>query len=469
MENKNSKIKNIATVIFLVGMLLLTGYISYVAYSYSKVSIGIGIFVVMALICFGLYKLSKKHFKVSTVIEVILIALLALGANTVHTTDSIVNKTIAQPEYETVCIAAMKDSGIKSSDDFSHYRIGYINSEGDAYKKCSELLKENNKRVQRTVPKRFPKTVYEDLKNGKLQLMLLTDRMRASLDEIDPDYEKKIKILLKKDYIMKEVVGKPVDITKEPFVIYLQGSDASSLKNIHSTGRGDANFLVTINPKTKKANLQVIPRDTYVNIPSMGGHSKLSYSGMWGGVQSSIESIEEKFNIDINYYAKINWNGVVKLVDGLGGVNVDSQYDFNSNTYSFHRGYNQLNGNQALAFVTERKSLPENELSRGKNQMAMIKAVINKFAKNPNFDDAMLIMNSMADSFVTNVPKKDYINLFNVAVNMLPELKSIEPKTMDGSFEWKTDEVNGEYKYYFYPAKGEVERVRKDIESLKAN
>lgn len=119
-------------------------------------------------------------------------------------------------------------------------------------------------------------------------------------------------------YELDAVEIKPVDINSEPFTVYLCGADLSSGQDITSTGRGDVNILLTVNPKTAKVNLQVIPRDTFVYIPCRGGSSKLSYSGWWGGVQSSIDSIEDKFGVEINYYAKINFNGLVVLVDALG-------------------------------------------------------------------------------------------------------------------------------------------------------
>ena len=122
------------------------------------------------------------------------------------------------------------------------------------------------------------------------------------------------------------------------------------------------NILLTVNPNTEKVNMQVIPRDTFVYIPCRGGSSKLSYSGWWGGVQSSIESIEDKFGIDINYYAKINFNGLVDLVDALGGVTVYSHYTYSYQGYSFVKGYNEIDGEAALRFARARKMLPENEL-----------------------------------------------------------------------------------------------------------
>lgn len=447
---------------------LVIVYCSYLVGSYAGVGAGVGALVVGGVILAVIALLAKKHCKGMIVLVVLYLIVLVIGGALGYKVDQNVGKTETKGEVETVYVAALKDSGISAEDDFSNYRIGYLNGEVDAYKRCSEILKEHDKRVERTVPYKSTKTLHRKLNDGRVDLLLLTGRVADELEEIDEKYMDKLVILFQKTYQLGKVEAKHVNIEKEPFVLYLQGADSSGRKDINSTGRGDANILVAVNPTTKKINMQVVPRDTFVNIPSMGGHSKLSYSGWWGGVQSSIESIEETFDVDINYYAKINWNGVVGLVDALGGVDVYSQYDFYDSDTHYVQGYNHLNGEEALGFVRERKSLPENELSRGKNQMAMIKAILNKFAMNPNFDDAMTAMNAITDSFVTNVPKKDYLKAFNLGLKMMPEIEKLEMKSMDGEFNWKHDEVNGEYKYYFYPAEGEKERVKADIEKIKS-
>lgn len=124
----------------------------------------------------------------------------------------------------------------------------------------------------------------------------------------------------------------------------------------------------------------------FVYIPCRGGSSKLSYSGWWGGVQSSISSIEDKLNVDINYYVKINFEGLMDLVDALGGVQVYSHYTYSAGEYSFVEGYNEVDGEKALAFARARKMLPLNERSRGYQQMELIKAIFSKFAQEPTFD-----------------------------------------------------------------------------------
>ena len=213
--------------------------------------------------------------------------------------------------------------------------------------------------------------------------------------------------------------------------------------------------------------MQVIPRDTFVYIPCRGGSSKLSYSGWWGGVQSSIDSIEDKFGIDINYYAKINFNGLVDLVDALGGVTVYSHYTYSYQGYSFVEGYNEVDGKKALRFARARKMLPQNELSRGQHQMELIKGIFKKFAENPTYENSMAVLDALENNFVTNLPEEDYYDAFKLVVKLLPELENMENHSIEGTYQWHYDEIrDGYYQYYYYPAEGEVERVRESINAI---
>lgn len=408
-----------------------------------------------------------KKTKVALVLEVILMLILIVAMVIVGKVNSVAGAIGQTKQYEVVQIVTLKDSTIQADDDFNSYVLGYTNSDDGAYEKSSEILVENDKKVKESKPYSDTEKLYNDLLSSKTQFMVLTSNTRSDLSVIDEEYEDKIKVIFEKKYELEDVKPKAVDISKEPFTVYLCGADLSSGQDITSTGRGDVNILLTVNPNTKEVNMQVIPRDTFVYIPCRGGSSKLSYSGWWGGVQSSIDSIEDKFDVEINYYAKINFNGLVKLVDALGGVTVNSHYTYTAGQYNFVKGENFVSGEKALMFARARKMLPENELSRGQHQMELIKGIFRKFAENPTYDNSMAVLDALSENFVTNLPEEDFYEAFELVVKLLPALQNMENHTISGTYKWHYDEVrDGYYQYYFYPNDGEIEKVRNRINAV---
>ncbi len=212
--------------------------------------------------------------------------------------------------------------------------------------------------------------------------------------------------------------------------------------------------------------MQVIPRDLFVYIPCKDASSKLSYSGWWGGIQSSIASIEKALDVEINYYAKINFDGLTDLVDALGGVKVYSHYTYSAGGYNFVKGYNEVDGPKALMFARARKMLPLNERSRGYQQMELIKGIFTKFAQEPTYNHAMSVIDSLENNFTTNLPKEDFVKAYQLVVELLPKLQTMENHSIEGEYKWHHDEVNSNYLYYFYPNKGELKAVKERIDSV---
>ena len=442
-------------------------YIALQASRYEGMIVLLASLPVILLITALLVWCTLKNAKLSLALEILLTIVLIVALVLVGKINSLSDAISRTVQYEEVQLVALATSDITAEDDFSSYVLGYTNSDDGAYERSGEILEENGKKVKESHPYASTDELYEDLLSGTTELMVLTSNTRSDLSLIDEEYESKIKVILAKKYELDAVAIKPVDISTEPFTVYLCGADLSSGQDITSTGRGDVNILLTVNPNTAKVNLQVIPRDTFVYIPCRGGSSKLSYSGWWGGVQSSIDSIEDKFGVEINYYAKINFNGLVDLVDALGGVTVYSHYTYTAGEYSFVKGENYVSGEKALMFVRARKMLPENELSRGQHQMELIKGIFRKFAENPSYSSAMAVLNGLENNFVTNIPENDFGKVFELVVKLLPELETMENHTISGTYQWHYDEVReGYYQYDFYPDDGEIEKVRARIEAV---
>ena len=152
-------------------------------------------------------------------------------------------------------------------------------------------------------------------------------------------------------------------------------------------------------------------------ISNGGYYDKLTHVGMLG-FDTSIETLEKLYQIEIDYYVRVNFSGFRDIVDALDGVEVYSEYEFTSvKGIHFSQGKNYLNGKEALAFVRERKAFPDGDFQRGKNQMAMIEAMANKIFSAAILTNYMDLMNSVSSCFITDMPRKKINDLVKMQLN----------------------------------------------------
>lgn len=220
-----------------------------------------------------------------------------------------------------------------------------------------------------------------------------------------------------------EDVAKNVDVTETPFNVYVSGLDVDGTIDIVS--RSDVNMVVTVNPKTHKVLLTSIPRDAYVALPGKGGAmDKLTHTGLYG-VEESIAAVEELLGIDINYYVKVNYTTVKQLVDAIGGIDVNSDFTFVTHGmgvyYEFYEGMNHLDGSRALAFARERKSFPDGDFQRNRNQQLVLEAVLKKaLSSSTILTKYTSILDAVADSVEINMTPKEMQALIKMQLDKMP-------------------------------------------------
>lgn len=197
-------------------------------------------------------------------------------------------------------------------------------------------------------------------------------------------------------------------VDKGIFNVYISGIDTSG--SISNVSRSDANIIATVNTNTHEILLTSIPRDYYVTLHSKGAKDKLTHSGIYG-INETVTTVEDLLDIDINYYVRVNFTTVIKLVDTLGGIQVYSDYDFSAQGYHFSKGYNTLNGAEALAFSRERHSFASGDNQRVKNQQAVIEAIIDKVISPDLLTKYTSILDSLEGSFQTNIEQDEISNL----------------------------------------------------------
>lgn len=188
----------------------------------------------------------------------------------------------------------------------------------------------------------------------------------------------------------------------KPFIIYITGIDAYGSVSVRS--RSDVNILAVVNPQTHQVALVSTPRDYYVPLSiSNGIPDKLTHAGIYG-VNVSMETLEMLYDIEIDYYFRVNFSGFTKLIDALGGVTVYSAYAFKTKHYTYEKGMNTMDGNKALAFCRERYSFSAGDRQRGRNQMAVIQAVINKLISPALLTKYTQVLDAATGTFETNMP-----------------------------------------------------------------
>ncbi len=196
------------------------------------------------------------------------------------------------------------------------------------------------------------------------------------------------------------------DGTADTFLLYLSGIDVWGATE--NTSRSDVNILMAVNRKTHKVQLVNTPRDYYVTLPISGGsRDKLTHAGIYG-VEVSEGALENLYGVDIDYYLRLNFSGFEAIIDAVGGIDVYSEYDFTVEPIKHYtEGMNHLTGLESLAFVRERKSFNAGDVQRGKNQMEMVKALVDKFTS----EDILKTYDTWMDEdlqllYQTNMPKE---------------------------------------------------------------
>ncbi len=269
--------------------------------------------------------------------------------------------------------------------------------------------------------------VMDALLNTEAQAIIVNEAYVSAMEETEEyaDFEDKARLLYEipvesevendeeEDETENAAVG---DITKDAFIIYISGSDTRSA--ILDTSRSDVNILMVVNPTTKQILLLNTPRDYYVANPAGGGAmDKLTHCGIYG-VDTSMEALENLYGTSINYYAQINFTGFETLIDALGGVTVNASEDFTTGTYSFTAGANEVDGAAALAFARERYAFASGDNQRGKNQMEVIRAVIEKATSGTavlsNYSE---ILASLENMFVTNVSSDEISSIVKMQLS----------------------------------------------------
>ncbi|MBM7570436.1 LCP family protein [Aquibacillus albus] len=228
------------------------------------------------------------------------------------------------------------------------------------------------------------------------------------------------------------------DPKKDNVSVLFIGIDSSDKRGNQDSARSDALILATLNKEDKSVKLLSIPRDSYVYIPELGYSDKINHAHAYGGAKASIETVEELFDIPVDYYVRLNFEAFIDVVDSLNGITVDVPFelyeqDSNDRKNAIHLlpGEQQLNGEEALALARTRKL--DNDIERGKRQQDIIKAIVKRAASLDSifrYDD---VIEAVGANMQTNM-EFDEMKSFTSYRSL-----DIEALTLKGSDYWPGD------------------------------
>ena len=355
----------------------------------------------------------------------------------------------------------------KISDINSIKSFGYLDEEN-----ADKSLKELKKRVNASeILYDDMYSLTQDFLNNKVNSMLLDKTYYNMLvDEKEID-ESKINLIYSFNVEIKKNVKKDNSVDElKPFNIFLSGSDARS-NYIATKTRSDVNMIISVDPKNKKVLLTSIPRDYYVSVYGKTGlKDKLTHAGIYG-IDTSVKTVENLFDIKIDYYIKVGFSSVVEVVNLLGGIDIESDKAFT--TYcgdggaiktNVKKGMNHFNGGEALSYARERHAYALGDRHRILNQQQVLEAVISKITT----DKSILLkydktLSSLSKLYKTNIPS-DLISL--LVKNQLEDMSAykIERQSVSGSdASMNTYTAPSKKRYVMIPYEKDVKRASENI------
>lgn len=377
-----------------------------------------GLLLILFGITFGLQFIKNKIKMAGMVISLLITLCLAAGIVAFSEADQALEH-VGGATYKTdnMVVVVKKDDMAENILDAKDYRFG---CQTGADQTNNELMLKD---VETVVGRELKLTEYETvveeaqaLLDGKVRAAIYNEAFTGIIEDAIEGYSDEVRILYQ--YGIDTEIEQEETSVEEAFHVYISGIDVSG--PITTNSRSDVNIIMTVNPKTKEILLTTTPRDYYVQIPEVSGENfdKLTHAGIYG-VDRSMATLEELYDIDISYYARVNFTSLVEIVDALGGVDVESDYAFTTlhGGYDIKKGVNHMDGAMALGFSRERYSFEDGDNQRGKNQEKVLTAILEKAATPAILTSANDILASVGDMVETNMTKQEMAKLINMQLS----------------------------------------------------
>ena len=437
----------ITNLCFLIGFIFLTKSFLYLKGIETAIRVIILILLFLWFLTYFLFGLSTmlvkkfKKFIALTVINVLLIIIMFAVSLVIHTLYQKIDMLSTQEYTEyTTNLIALSDTELKNSD-----KIGMIKNKDDIEGYVlANTLKNKEKLKQEIVYYDDYYSMLDALYTKEIAAIFVSSNYTILFSSEDAyaniATETKILYTYTEKMKTKTITNTNKKLT-EPFTMLLMGVDSEiDGMSTNAAFNGDTLMLITFNPKTLAATILSIPRDTYVPIACNNDRYNKINSAAAYGTECVINTIQNMVGITIDYYAKINFNGAIDLVNALDGIDVNVEapdYKYYINTYGegvlcesnslrdmtnlvcMNTGMQHLTGEQALAYARNRHGFLESDLARNRHQQQIIEAIATKMFQKTSFADFEKILDAIGKNIATNLTTNQLLSFYQTLKDML--------------------------------------------------
>lgn len=429
-----NKVKTIIGILAILVYIMIAGYLIVSVHNFGIIPnkyLWIMYIIIVLLLILIIFLVKRKHlafYIIGIVLSLLISSGYLVATNYINTTNAALTKIVSNKiSSVNYYVLVKKDSNIKDIEELKDKKIGY--------------MKDNNSvKLETLLTKKIPckATLYEDYNkilndfSEGTPIILNSGYVEALSDEIS-NFSSMYKIIYTftvEEEIDLEENSEYKDITTESFIVYLSGIDTYG--EISTRSRSDVNILIAVNPTTHKILLVNTPRDYYVQLHDTTGlKDKLTHAGIYG-IEKSLTTMEDLYGTTIDNYIRVNFNTLIKVVDQIGGIDINSDISFvpraNKNV-TVQAGWNHFNGEQALAYSRERYAYASGDRHRGENQEQVITAIIKKVTSSKTliskYDE---ILNTLSSSFETDLSNNS--------------IKKFAKMQLDKNIDWSIESIS---------------------------
>lgn len=476
MKKKKKNVFLICNIIFTMLMLITLGILSYSLFQINVIPtkyllLGyVFILIVLGILLSMMYLIKNSIVKIFAYILIVVFGIGALFAtnylnNTYHFFQSTQTK---QYDTLTYSVLVLEDSKYDEITNLKNKTISYLE---DAYK--NEVQKQLKEKVsyKESLVTEFG-TLPDKLLDKTVDAICLEESYLKLVEEEVDDFSTKAKVIYTFEVQVKVHQEEKVepDVSKEPFLLYISGIDQYG--NVNSVrGRSDVNQIAVVNPKTNHILLVNTPRDYYVQLAGTTGlKDKLTHAGIYG-IEKSIATLENLYNVDIQYYLRVNFDTLIKVVDVIDGIDIESDASFipwTNRNVRVNEGWNHMDGATALAYARERKTYLTGDHHRGANQQQVITAIINKVTQSHVLISKYnSILNALEGTFQTDMSMDMITSFLKYQLEKMPSwnVESIAV-TGTGSMDYTYSMGAGRKLYVMNPDYSSVSNAQNRIKEV---